>query len=81
MPLPTPKAAAGSGGSGVAAAASDGSDKAGGSTGRELTRACRSCPPSTDAMRNGGTTPHFCMESVTAVHARYRALPGMHGCD
>eukprot|EP00969_Alexandrium_andersonii_P034269 1499252-Alexandrium_andersonii.AAC.1 len=39
-------------------------------------RVCRSCPPSTDAMRNGGTTPHLCMELVTAVHARRRALPG-----
>eukprot|EP00969_Alexandrium_andersonii_P293181 12958081-Alexandrium_andersonii.AAC.1 len=62
MPLPIPKAAAGSGGSEAAAAVSVGSDKAGGSTGRERMRACKSCPPSTDAMRNGGTTPHLWIE-------------------
>eukprot|EP00969_Alexandrium_andersonii_P263501 11646432-Alexandrium_andersonii.AAC.1 len=76
MPLPIPKAAAGSGGSGEAVPASGGSERAGGSTGRESRRVWRSWPPSTDAMRNGGTTPHLCTELLTAAHARLRALPG-----
>eukprot|EP00969_Alexandrium_andersonii_P342310 15130626-Alexandrium_andersonii.AAC.2 len=45
MPRPIPKAAAGSGGSGEAVPVSR--------------RVWRSWPPSTDAMRNGGTTPHL----------------------